>query len=117
MPEEEEEIEKLNALAAMKDFEYLLHHIDVDDDSGEEEIHHCLVYDHIANMFEQGHLVIKNGKAYLDGKRVSDKVFHVLKGLEPSQETAWSNEEAEENEIKPKEMKAGMTLKKKSKEW
>ena len=100
----------------LEDFEYLLHHIEIDD-KGKEEIHHCYLYDHIANMFEQTHLWIKNGKVYLDGKLIKDGIFHVIKGLESTQEIAWSNKEAEENGIKPKTMKAGMSLKEKVKEW
>lgn len=100
----------------IEDFEYLLHHIEINDD-GEEEIHHCFIYDHIANMFEQSHLFIKDGKVYLDDKEIKEGLFHVIKGLEPTQEIIWSDEEAIENKIKPKEMKAGMTLKEKSKEW
>lgn len=101
---------------AIEDYEYLLHHIEIND-NGEEKIHHCLIYDHIANMFEQAHLFIKDGKVYLDGKEIKEGVFHVIKGLERTQEVVWSDEEAEENEIKPKEMKSGMTLKEKAKEW
>ena len=41
----------------------------------------------------------------------------MIKGLEGTQEVVWSDKEAEENKIKPKEMKSGMTLKEKSKEW
>jgi len=100
----------------LEDYEYLLHHIEIDN-KGKEEIHHCLVYDHIANMFEQDHLLIKNGKAYLNDKEIKEGLFHVIKGLEPTQEVVWSDEEAEENKIKPKEMKSGMSHKEKSKEW
>ena len=100
----------------IKDFEYLLHHI-VIDDKGKEEIHHCLVYDHIGNMFGQGHLVVKNGKITLDGKKVEDGIYHVLKCLEPEQEVAWSDDEAKKNNIDVKQMKSGMSLKDKSKVW
>ncbi|GAG28225.1 unnamed protein product [marine sediment metagenome] len=97
-------------------YEYLLHHIAVDD-SGKEEVHHCYVYDHLGNLFTQAHLLIKDGKGFLDGKEIKEGLFHIISGLEVFQEVAWSNEEAEENNIRPKEMKAGMTLKQKSKEW
>ena len=100
----------------LKEFEYLLHHIIIDD-KGKEEIHHCLVYDHVGNMFEQGHLVVEDGKVILDGKKIKDGTFHVLKGLESSQEVVWSDEEAKENKITVKKMKSGMTLKDKSKVW
>ncbi len=89
---------------SLEDFEYLLHHITIDDD-GKEEIHHCFLYDHIGNLYQQEHLTTKKG------------TFHVITGLEPTQEVAWSDEMAEENNIKPKMMKSGMSLKKKSKVW
>lgn len=101
---------------ALEDYLYLLHHIAVDD-KGEEEIHHCFLYDHIANLFTQGHVVIKNGKAFLDGKKAKDGVYHVITGLEETQEIAWSEKEAIEAGIKTKGMKAGMTLKDKVKVW
>ncbi|KKN17261.1 hypothetical protein LCGC14_0967670 [marine sediment metagenome] len=100
----------------LKEYEYLLHHIVVDD-KGVEDVHHCLVYDHIANMFEQAHLVVKDGKVTLEGKTIKDGTFHVLKGIEPLQEVSWSDEEADENKIKAKKMRSGMTFKEKSKEW
>lgn len=98
------------------DFEYLLHHIHIGKD-GKEEIHHCLLCDHIANLFEQAHLAVKKGVAYLEGKKIQDGIFHVIKGLESTQEAVWSDIEARENKIKPKAMKKGMSLKDKSKEW
>ena len=100
----------------IEDFEYLLHHVIVDD-KGEETLHHCYLYDHIANMFVQGHLTIRDGKAYLNGKAVKDGNFHVLVGLEEKQEVAWADDDAIANKIKPKKMISGMTLKQKSKEW
>jgi len=108
--------EKREPEDGIKEFEYLLHHI-VNGNSGKEEIHHCLVYDHIGNMFEQGHLVVENGKVTLDGKKVGDGTFHVIKGLESSQEVVWSNDEAKENKIDVKKMESGMTFKDKSKVW
>lgn len=99
----------------LKDFEYLIHHIETKD--GKEEIHHCYLYDHIANLFQQGHLVIKGGKALLDGKAVKDGTFHVIIGLEKTQKVVWTDAEAKEAKIKPKKMRAGMTLKQKAKEW
>lgn len=107
----------IHNMSDLADYEYLLHHIEIDDD-GSEIIHHCLIYDHIANMFEQEHLVIKNGKSYLNDKLIKDnKVFHIINGLESTQEVVWSDEEAKENNIIPKKMRSGMTLKQKSKEW
>ncbi len=115
IPSQEEDLLSIKA-KPMEDYEYLLHHIETDDE-GEEEIHHCLVYDHIANLFEQAHLLVKEGKVYLDNKQIKEGLFHVIKGLESTQETVWSDEEANENKIVPKKMKAGMTLKEKAKEW
>lgn len=53
---------------SLEDFEYLLHHITIDD-KGNEEIHHCFLYDHIGNLYQQGHLTIKKNKIFLDGKK------------------------------------------------
>jgi len=99
----------------LEDFEYLIHHIEVKND--EESVHHCLLVDHIANTFEQSHLWIDKGKVYLDGKEIKEGYFHVIKGLEPTQEITWSNEEAMEAGIKPKEIKTGLTKKEKAKLW
>lgn len=100
----------------IEDYEYLIHHIEVDE-QGEETIHHCLLYDHLANMFTQAHLWIEDGKIYLDGKQVKEGVFHVIVGLELTQEVVWSDQEAEEKGIRPKQMVPGMTAKQKAKEW
>lgn len=97
------------------DYEYLIHHIEVE--GGEEVIHHCLLLDHIANMFVHEHLWIEKGKVYLEGKLITEGVFHVITGLEETQEVAWSDEEAIDNGITPKKMVEGMTLKQKGKEW
>lgn len=110
-----EVIEKTHGGEQIKDFEYLIHHIETKD--GVEEVHHCCLYDHIANLFDQGHLTIKNGKALLDGKAVKDGTYHVIVGLEEKQEVAYSNKEAIAAKIKPKKLRAGMTLKQKAKEW
>jgi len=99
----------------LEDFEYMIHHIETKD--GVEEIHHCYLYDHIANLFEQAHLVVKDGKVTLNGKAVKDGTFHVIVGFEKTQEVAWSDAEAKEAKIQPKAMKAGMSLKKKAKVW
>lgn len=101
---------------SLEDFEYLLHHITIDD-KGNEEIHHCFLYDHIGNLYQQGHLTIKKNKIFLDGKKIKEGSFHVITGLEPEQEVAWSDEMAKENDVTPKMMKSGMTLKDKSKVW
>lgn len=109
-------IEKTHGGEQIKDFEYLIHHIETKD-GWKEEVHHCFLYDHIANLFEQGHLSIKNGKALLDGKAVKDGTYHVIVGLEETQEVAYSNKEAIAAKIKPKKLKSGMTLKQKAKAW
>ena len=99
----------------IKDFEYLIHHIETKD--GKEEVHHCFLYDHIANLFKQGHLVVKDGKVLLDGKTIKEGTFHVITGLEETQEVAYSNKEAIAAKIKPKSLHSGMTLKQKAIEW
>ena len=101
---------------SLEDYEYLLHHITIDS-KGNEEIHHCFLYDHIGNLYQQEHLIIKNGKVYIDDELVEEGNFHVIIGLEPTQEVAWSDEMAEEHKIKPKKMRSGMKLKDKSKVW
>ena len=50
-------------------------------------------------MFEQEHLVIRYGKAYVDNKVAKDGHYHSLKGLEPEQEVMWSDEEALEHNM------------------
>ena len=114
------EVANRNAIALkakdIEDFEYLLHHVSVDA-NGEETLHHCYLYDHIANIFVQGHLTVRDGKAYLNGKAVKEGNFHVIVGLEQTQECVWSDEDAIANKIKPKKMLEGMSLKQKSKEW
>jgi len=89
---------------ALEEWEYLIHHIEITDGS-KEEVHHCRILDHIANMFVIKHLVV--------GK----KVYHIIEGLEPTQEVVWSDTDAKDNNIKPKKMKDGMTLKQKAKIW
>jgi len=102
--------------APLKDFEYLIHHVAVDN-KGVEELHHCFLYDHLGNLFEQAHIVIYNGKVTLNGQLIDEGTFHVIYRLEPTQEVSWSDEEAQEKEITPKRMRAGMTLRQKAKEW
>ncbi len=101
----------------IEDFEYLLHHISIDEETGSEEIHHCFLFDHMANLFEQGHLEIRDGKTFVNGRRVKEGRFHILKGLESKQEISWSDEQAKSAGIKLKRLKAGMTLKEKAKRW
>ncbi len=113
--EQKEKVNKNLLEENLETFEYLIHHVEIKGD--EEIIHHCHMYDHIGNLFEQAHLWIEKGKAYLDGKQIKDGHYHVIKGLEPTQEIAWSEEEATDAGIKPKGMMSGMTLKEKAKEW
>lgn len=101
----------------IEDFEYLLHHIAVDEETGEEEVHHCYIFDHKANLFEQNHLEVKDGKAFVNGKQIKEGHFHIIEGLEPKQEVAWSDEDAKAVGIKPKHPRPGMTFKQKAKEW
>lgn len=97
------------------DFENLLHHIESIDN--EEEIHHCYVFDHKGNLFEQGHLVVSDGSVTINGGPVEDGTYHVITGLEPTQDSCWSDEQAIENGIRPKHMFTGMTFEEKAKEW
>ena len=99
----------------LETFEYLIHHVAMEGD--DEIVHHCHMYDHIGNLFEQAHLYFDKGKVYLDGKEIKEGHYHVIKGLEPKQEVAWSEEEATAAGIKPKGMMSGMTLKEKAKAW
>ena len=108
-------IEATHGGAQLKDFEYLMHHIETKD--GKEEVHHCYLYDHIANLFEQGHMTIKDGKVSLDGKTIKEGTFHVIIGLEPTQEVCYSDTEATLAGIRPKRLAPGMTRKRKAKEW
>lgn len=100
----------------LEDFEYLLHHI-VSSEEGIEEIHHCCLYDHIGNLFELTHLAVIDGQCHIDGQPIQDGVYHIISRLEPTQQVAWSDQEAEENNIKPKKMEAGMTYEEKAEEW
>lgn len=101
----------------MNDYEYLLHHVEIDD-KGNENLHHCFVYDHLCNLFTQIHITIKNGKAVDDnGKPMQDGVYHLISELEPTQDVCWSDEQAKEQGITPKRIFAGMTFKQKAKEW
>ena len=100
----------------IEDWEYLIHHIETNE-NGKEIIHHCLLYDHIANMFEQSHLVVKNGIPFLNGNRLKDGVYHLLVGLEQTQDVMWSDEDAQAQGIKPKQMSAGMSAKEKARKW
>lgn len=115
LPHKEEKLIVLNK-AQLEEYAYLLHHIEIDED-GEEVIHHCLVYDHLANMFQQDHVIVTDGKVYFKGKRIKDGIYHAISGLEPTQDICWSDKEAEENKITPKNMVAGMKYKQKAKVW
>ena len=108
-------IEATHGGAQLKDFEYLIHHIATK--AGKEEVHHCYLYDHIANLFEQGHLIVKDNKITLNGKIIKDGTYHILVGLEPTQEVSYSDASAEKAGIRPKRLVSGMTAKQKAKEW
>lgn len=108
----------LEALGIIKDYEYLLHHLHPGEDKkGTEELHHCNLYDHLCNLFTQEHLVVKDGKAYVNGKVVKDGTYHIVAGLEPTQDINWSDEEATKSGIKPKILSPGMKNKEKGKIW
>lgn len=67
----------------LEDWEYLIHHIHVDGDTGEEIIHHCFMVDHLGNLYEINHIKGDDGK-----------IHHCLTGLKDDQDIYWSNEEA-----------------------
>lgn len=88
----------------LADYEYLLHHAHLEDES-EERLDHCLLFDHLGNAFELEHL------------QKGEETYHIVKGLEPTQSVAWSDEQAREERILPKELKAGMSFEEKADEW
>ncbi|GAH39230.1 unnamed protein product, partial [marine sediment metagenome] len=88
----------------LEDYEYLLHHAHLEGES-EERLDHCLLFDHLGNAFELEHLE-KDGE-----------IYHIIKGLEPSQNVSWSDEQAREEGISPKKMKKGMSFPEKADEW
>ena len=45
-------------------------------------------------MFVLGHLTIKDGTIRLNGKKITEGEFHILIGLEPTQEVCWTEQEA-----------------------
>lgn len=89
----------------LEDYEYLLHHIHTPEGESEERVDHCLLFDHLGNAFELEHL------------QQGEETYHVVKGLEPSQSVAWSDEEAKQKGIEPKELKAGMNFEEKADIW
>lgn len=110
--------EVLKALGVLKGYEYLLHHLHPESGkAGLEELHHCNLFDHICNLYTQEHLVVKDGKAYIAGKAAKDGTYHIISGLEPTQDVNWSDEEATEKGIKPKTLSPGMKNKDKAKVW
>lgn len=88
----------------LADYEYLLHHAHLEGES-EERLDHCLLFDHLGNAFEIEHL------------QKGQEIYHIVKGLEPNQSVAWSDEEAKQKGIEPKQMKAGMSFEQKAEAW
>ena len=80
------------------DWEYLIHHVETNE-NGKESIHHCFLYDHLGNMFVQKHIAVSKGKVYVDGRALKDETYHVLVGLESTQDVSWSDEQAKESGI------------------
>ena len=72
--------------AVLEEWEYLIHHIHVDGETGDEEIHHCVLVDHLGNLYLIGHA---------DEGDVGQR--HIVIGLVEDQEVFYSDEEAEEN--------------------
>lgn len=65
-----------------EDWVYLLHHVATVE--GAEELHHCVLVDHLGNLFAVDHL------------EVDGQIRHVITGLAPDQQVFWSDEEAQE---------------------
>lgn len=65
----------------IEDWAYLIHHIEIID--GEEELHHCLMLDHLGNKYETGHITDNEGK-----------LQHCILGLAEDQKVYWSDQEA-----------------------
>jgi len=70
-------------LPGLEEWEYLIHHIHKDKETGKEVLHHCQLVDHLGNMYLIDH--VKNSKGTFT---------HSIKGLMESQDIFWSDEEA-----------------------
>ena len=54
-----------------------------------EELHHCIVLDHLGNEFKVEHITGEDGK-----------IYHCITGLEKDQKVYWSEEEAKKDNQK-----------------
>lgn len=68
----------------LEDWLYLLHHVHVDPETGEEIMHHCPLVDHLGNLYVVEHITDEKGETK-----------HCLVGLQEDQDVYWSDEEAE----------------------
>ncbi len=69
----------------IEDWMYLIHHVESDEDTGKEMLHHCFLLDHLGNKYETKHIAGKDGKYY-----------HAIVGLSSENDKVyWSDEEAE----------------------
>jgi hypothetical protein len=76
----------IEAGEGIEDWEYLLHHMHVNDIPGEEEeVHHCPMLDHLGNKYKVEHIIGEDGKPY-----------HCIMGLEENQEVLRSDDAAKE---------------------
>ena len=82
-------VAKSAELSALDDWLYLIHHIHVDDDSKKEILHHCRVVDHLGNLYNIEHIIDCDGNTQ-----------HCLVGLIDGQDIFWSDEDANEQNIK-----------------
>jgi len=76
-------VNKMEQHGQLADWLYLIHHVHTDDNTGEEELHHCFLVDHLGNLYTIDHIIDDDGV-----------VYHALVGLAEDQEVFWSNEEA-----------------------
>jgi hypothetical protein len=70
----------------LEEWLYLIHHIHAEDDTNMEELHHCVVLDHLGNMFEVEHIKGEDGKTY-----------HCITGVRTDQKIYWSEEDAKKD--------------------
>ena len=68
----------------VEDWEYLIHHLHVDENTGEDIVHHCVLVDHLGNLYTVEHILDEKGDTR-----------HCIAGLLEEQDVYWSNEEAE----------------------
>ena len=73
-------------LIAMENWEYLIHHIHVDEKTGKEIIHNCPLVDHLGNLYKIEHIKDDDGN-----------IKHYVVGLIEDQKVYWNDEEVKED--------------------